>query len=1683
MPALDVAFVRSHFPAFSKKPGFVFAENAGGSQIIQSSIDRLTDYLISTNVQFGAGYELSIASTDRVMGATEGARELFNAASADEVVFGPSSTANLENLARAIEKDIKVGDEFIVTGEHEANCGPWKKLAERTGAVIKYWISSPTAANNPYSHQLKIEELLLLITSKTRLVAFPAVSNLLGSVVPVAEVSKAVRAEAAAKGAAKVEISVDCVAYAPHRRMDVQAWDVEYCVFSYYKVYGPHVSALYIRKQVMESSVASIAHHFIPTHGAYKLQPGGPGYEAVYGTTAIVPYLQSLVPEHDLTTAFAAIAEHETQLVSKLLGFLTAPEQRARGVLVVGVEEVSADRVPTISFIVAGDRPIRSTAIVDVFDKDGRIGIRYGHMYAYTLASHLPPPFTLDDGAVRVSLVHYNTLEEVDMIIESKCISDPVPFIPVASTYSIDDLHKASRFRYERTYFCSDLVMSDSESPTHAQDLQKLGYEQEMTRSRGLSQILFTVVLYELSSGIAEATKRSWPFVRHPPYCPFGSDERSVAYGLAAPLATSLAAGGPATILWGWLLVSLLTLPLALSLGEICAKYPTSAGAYYWCFRLASSRRRLLLSWFNGWLTLVGVWTAGLSVTFGTTQLIIAGAGIYLPDWEAKPWQTYVIFLAVTAVTLAFCAFFNSILPLLDIISAYWTILGVIVTLVCVSAKAAAGRHSAAFALGHFDSGPSGWTPGWGFFIGLLPPAYTFAGMGMIASMAEEVRDPSRNLPRAIVWSIPIGFLTGVLFLVPILFTLPDIATLISVSSGQPIGLLFELIMGSKGGGFGLWFIIFGIGMFCAISIACAASRSTWAFARDSALPFHRTFSVVHPHLGVPLNALLLSTAIQLALGLLYLGSSTAFNAFVAVAVICLGASYTFPIAVSLFNGRKDMHDSPFPLGRFGAAMNGIAVVWVAFQLVLFSMPPAVPVTRQSMNYASVVFVGFAAISAVWYLISEWRVVCSELTVLNDLRAGDIITKGHKCLRTQLNSRLRMKCRLESRGDSSHKHQRLGIFRTLRRWGEADLVTQLQTKTTTSVTAWERSSCPGDATAKPLLDGRELLVTSLACELSHEHVLDPFPAPFLSAMAESESSTHAQDLQKLGYEQEMTRSRGLFHILFSPSLRRCVSAASLRAAKRSWPSVRHSPAYRHRSHSDGRSTAFGLAAPFATSLAAGGPATILWGWLLVSLFALPLALSLGEICSKYPTSAGAYYWCFRLASPRWRLLLSWFNGWLTTVGVWTISLSVTFVRLGSVLLLRALVCAFVFRSSACARVRRNLSSQVLGYIYQIGRPNPGRLRRDVIFLGVTAVALAFCTFFNGILPLLDIISAYWTILGVIVTLVCVSAKAAAGRHSAAFALGHFDSGPSGWTPGWGFFIGLLPPAYTFAGIGMIAGMAEEVRDPSRNVPRAIVWSIPIGFLTGVLFLVPILFTLPDIATLISVSSGQPIGLLFELIMGSKGGGFGLWFISTPSVDDASYFLNSATVFGIGMFCAISISCAASRSTWAFARDGALPFHRTFSVVHPHLGVPLNALLLSTAIQLALGLLYLGSSTAFNAFVAVAVICLGASYTFPIAVSLSNGRKDMHDSPFPLGRFGAAMNGIAVVWVAFELVLFSMPPAVPVTRQSMNYASVVFVGFGAISAVWYLISGRHHYKGPQVPEDSAEQSFEKSEMSP
>ncbi|KAF8827649.1 hypothetical protein HHX47_DHR4000235 [Lentinula edodes] len=445
----------------------------------------------------------------------------------------------------------------------------------------------------------------------------------------------------------------------------------------------------------------------------------------------------------------------------------------------------------------------------------------------------------------------------------------------------------------------------------------------------------------------------------------------AIPFALTSPLQTSLISGGPATMLWSFVMVSVFTLTMALSMGEICSKYPVASGTYFWTYQLAPSKYRLLFSWIVGWLVTVGYWVVTVSVTFGTSQLVLAGANIYLPQWEATAWQTYLIFALVVLLTTAVAIVFDHSLPFLDSIAAAWNLLGIIIIVVSLSVKASAGRHSAKYALTHFDASQSGWTPGWAFFIGMLPGAYTFLGVPTIVTMGEEIFNPSINLPKAIVWAVPTGCLLGVVFLLPILFTLPDIAVLLAAPEGQPEALVFELIMGSKAGGFGMWFIIFGLTVLCGLSVTCATSRATWAFARDKAIPFHHIFA----RLGrgrlsdTPVNAYLLSAVIQLALGCIYLGSTAAFNSFIAVSIMCFGCSCAIPILLLLARRREPARDVPFSLGVWGYPLNVLAVLWIAFEMVIVSMPVSLPVQPSDMNYASAVFVGFIVISALWYII------------------------------------------------------------------------------------------------------------------------------------------------------------------------------------------------------------------------------------------------------------------------------------------------------------------------------------------------------------------------------------------------------------------------------------------------------------------------------------------------------------------------------------------------------------------------------------------------------------------------------------------------------------------------------------------------------------------------------------------
>jgi cysteine desulfurase family protein (TIGR01976 family) len=398
--AADRERIRGHFPALAS--GTVFLENAGGSQVPRQVADAIRAYMLDHYVQLGAGYSLSRQSTQIVDDAHSFVRLWMNG-EPGQVILGPSTSALLHMLADCYADVLQPGQEILLAQNgHEANLGPWKRLAGR-GLVIRWWRFDPELMECP------LEAFQRLLTPRTAIVALPHVSNLLGGIVDL----KRVVDWAHEVGA---RVVADGVAFAPHRAIDVAAWDVDWYAYSTYKVYGPHMAALYGKTEAL-SELTGPNHFFIDRNELpYKFELGGVCHEGCAGILALGRYVNALLnrPEEEplsrdaIESAAALMGACEEPLQERLLAYLRGKSE----VTIVGPAVSAPSRVGTISFV---HRRLRSRDIAAVVDRS-RIAIRHGHMYAH----HLCEVLGLDpaDGVVRVSLVHYNTPEEIEALIE-----------------------------------------------------------------------------------------------------------------------------------------------------------------------------------------------------------------------------------------------------------------------------------------------------------------------------------------------------------------------------------------------------------------------------------------------------------------------------------------------------------------------------------------------------------------------------------------------------------------------------------------------------------------------------------------------------------------------------------------------------------------------------------------------------------------------------------------------------------------------------------------------------------------------------------------------------------------------------------------------------------------------------------------------------------------------------------------------------------------------------------------------------------------------------------------------------------------------------------------------------------------------------------------------------------------
>lgn len=397
----DVGFARSHFPALTND--WALFDNAGGSVPLAGVIERVHDYMSHWQVQIGASYRHSATAAARVAEGRGAVARLVNA-TPEEIVLGPSSTANVRMLSRALLPWFSPGDEIVVTNlDHETNIGAWRALADE-GLTLREWRFEPER------QELTLDGLEPLLNQRTRLVCFTHCSNLVGRVHDAGAIIRRVH-EAGALAC------VDGVACAPHRHVDVRALDADFYFLSLYKVFGPHLGLLYGKRDLLLRARGQ-NHFFIAEDNLpYKLEPGSVIHELTAALPGILEYLLALDEHHHpgssapesarLGRVFGDIAAHEAALAGPLLDFL----RLRRDVRVLGPVRAGADRAPTLSFVVEG----RDSGKVPALLEREQIAIRSGHFYAHRAVEALG--LHARNGVVRVSMAHYNTPAEVDRLI------------------------------------------------------------------------------------------------------------------------------------------------------------------------------------------------------------------------------------------------------------------------------------------------------------------------------------------------------------------------------------------------------------------------------------------------------------------------------------------------------------------------------------------------------------------------------------------------------------------------------------------------------------------------------------------------------------------------------------------------------------------------------------------------------------------------------------------------------------------------------------------------------------------------------------------------------------------------------------------------------------------------------------------------------------------------------------------------------------------------------------------------------------------------------------------------------------------------------------------------------------------------------------------------------------------
>ncbi|KAK1471417.1 hypothetical protein CTAM01_16517 [Colletotrichum tamarilloi] len=445
-----------------------------------------------------------------------------------------------------------------------------------------------------------------------------------------------------------------------------------------------------------------------------------------------------------------------------------------------------------------------------------------------------------------------------------------------------------------------------------------------------------------------------------------GYGTTNTAIGLLLVFGSTLPMGGSPLFFWGFLVMAFVGLATATTLAELASAMPHPGGQYIWVHRLAPPSSRRFLSYITAvisWLAAVATGSSAcLSVPVGICSIIT----LLDPSFVYKRWMGFLGFQLLNIVTV-FGASFESLLPKISKIMLLFsctTIVVIFITLFAMSDEHASAKDFFATTVNI-----SGWQNGIAFIIGMNGANWSFSCLDVATHLAEEMPRPSTDIPKALMWTIVVGLVSGLLVVTSVLINVP----VIDGADDNSALALFYRITGSKAASVGLWVPVMITTIGAVWSIQTWQSRLAWTISREAGFPMHHHLSKIAPSpLHTPTWSLIFSASGTAIFGCLYLASDLAFNSLISTGLLLQYISYSIPVVLALSQGRSNFKHGPFWYPKLGFAANIVMLAWSAVALIFYCFPYYLPAVADQMNYASAVLVGIAIITmSLWFFYAK----------------------------------------------------------------------------------------------------------------------------------------------------------------------------------------------------------------------------------------------------------------------------------------------------------------------------------------------------------------------------------------------------------------------------------------------------------------------------------------------------------------------------------------------------------------------------------------------------------------------------------------------------------------------------------------------------------------------------------------